>query len=335
MATKKPSQSGRSASARRDKAASKDQATEAESAADTPPETVTATDDAAVGAAPTPATGGADTGDGGVLPPPAPSVRNPAFIAMGLAIVAVVLALTTPVWGPRVYGDPLSQQITATNEILERVTKAVSEIEATIPGLRTASGDSEARLRAMEARLEEIKLPSFLLALGELRRALRGSDPFETELDVAITVTGGGTDLGENFAKVADLAPYGVPTTRQLDRRFGEIAQRIFLTSQLSDDPTVTSRALARMNAVAVQVRVRFFGERPGNDVTSIISRIQARIDEGNLPKAIQALETLPESSRAVAANWVKDAKKRIRVNELQEYLKTLMMKRAVAGNKP
>jgi hypothetical protein len=210
----------------------------------------------------------------------------------------------------------------------------VTELEAVVPELRAASEASGAKFEAIETRIERVKLPAFLLAAGELRRALRDSRPFETELEVAITVTGEGTELDPHFAKIAKLASVGVPTTRQLNRRFGEIARNMFLVSQVAPDANLPSRALARLSAVAVQVRVKFLGERPGNDVAAVISRIQARIDGGNLPKAITELKTLPEAARTVAADWVADANDRIHVNEVHDVLKTLMMKRAVIDNK-
>lgn len=270
----------------------------------------------------------AGSSDGG-----SPDGRQTAYFSIGLAAMALVAALTVPLWGPRVYDDPLRQEIGSAKELLTRVSKAVAELEAVVPELRVASEASGAKFQAIEAKIERVKLPAFLLAAGELRRALRDSRPFETELEVAITVAGEGTELDPHFAKIAGLAPIGVPTTRQLNRRFGEIARNMFLVSQVSPDANLPSRALARLSAVAVQVRVKFLGERPGNDVAAIISRIQARIDGGNLPKAITELKTLPEVARAVAANWVADANDRVQVNEVHDVLKTLMMKRAVIDN--
>lgn len=287
----------------------------------------------------TPSAGGGDGGspgapragggDGG-----ATDGRQMAYFAVGLGAIALVVALTVPLWGPRVYDDPLRRELGSANEMLARVSKAVTELEAVVPELRAASEASGAKFEAIETRIERVKLPAFLLAAGELRRALRDSRPFETELEVAITVTGEGTELDPHFAKIAKLASVGVPTTRQLNRRFGEIARNMFLVSQVAPDANLPSRALARLSAVAVQVRVKFLGERPGNDVAAVISRIQARIDGGNLPKAITELKTLPEAARTVAADWVADANDRIHVNEVHDVLKTLMMKRAVIDNK-
>jgi hypothetical protein len=217
--------------------------------------------------------------------------------------------------------------------MLARVSKAVAELEAVVPDLRASSEASGAKFQAIDSKIERVRLPAFLLAAGELRRALRDSKPFETELEVAITVTGKGTELDPHFAKIAGLAVVGVPTTRQLNRRFGEVARRMFLVSQVEPNANLTSRAIARLSAVAVQVRVKFLGERPGNDVAAVISRIQARIDGGNLEKAIAELKTLPKAAQDDAANWVTDAKNRIQVNEVHGVLKTLMMKRAVIGN--
>ena len=277
--------------------------------------------------------GGSGATSGGNSNGASPDPRQAAYFAVGLGAIALIAALTVPLWGPRVYDDPLRQEIGSANEMLARVSEAVSELEAVVPELRAASEASGAKFAAIDSKIERVKLPAFLLAAGELRRALRDSRPFETELEVAITVTGDGTELTPHFEKIAGLAPVGVPTTRQLNRRFGEIARNMFLVSQVKADANLPSRALARLSAVAVQVRVKFLGERPGNDVAAIISRIQARIDGGNLPKAITELKTLPEAAQAVAAEWVADANDRIQVNEVHDVLRTLMMKRAVIDN--
>jgi hypothetical protein len=285
-----------------------------------------------------PAESGASTGsgasrDGGAAGAPTDG-RQPGYYAVGLGVVALVVALTVPMWGPRIYGDPLRAEIGSANDMLVRVSKAVTELEAVVPELRAAVEASNTKFQDIDSKIDRVKLPAFLLAAGELRRALRDSRPFETELEVALTVTGEGTELDPHFAKIAGLAAAGVPTTRQLNRRFGEIARRMFLASQVAPDANLTSRTLARLSAVAVQVRVKFLGERPGNDVAAVISRIQARIDGGDLGKAIVELETLPEVAQLTAADWLADAYDRIKVNEVHDALETLMMKRAVFGNK-
>jgi hypothetical protein len=285
-----------------------------------------------------PASSGSDVGSGGSRGGGAagvpPDGRQPAYFGVGLGVVALVAALTVPMWGPRIYGGPLRAEIGSANDMLARVSKAVTELEAVVPELRAAVEASSTKFQEIESKIDRVKLPAFLLAAGELRRALRESRPFETELEVAITVTGEGTELDPHFAKVGGLAAVGVPTTRQLNRRFGEIARRMFLVSQVAPDANITSRALARLSAVAVQVRVKFLGERPGNDVAAVISRIQARIDGGDLRKAIAELETLPEVAQLAAMDWVSDANDRIVVNEVHDVLETLMMKRAVSSNK-
>ena len=263
-----------------------------------------------------------------------PDGRQSAYYAVGLGVIALVVALTVPLWGPRIYGDPLRAEIGSANDMLVRVSKAVTELEAVVPELRAAVDASSVKFQAIDAKIERVKLPAFLLAAGELRRALRDSRSFETELEVAITVTGEGSELDPHFAKVAGLAAGGVPTTRQLNRRFGEIARRMFLVSQVAPDANLTARTLARLSAVAVQVRVKFLGERPGNDVAAVISRIQARIDGGDLRKALLELETLPEVAQLAAVDWVADANDRIKVNDVHDILETLMMKRAVFRNK-
>lgn len=285
-----------------------------------------------------PAESAANTGSsgpqGGGLAGLRPDVRQSAYFGLGLGAMALVVAVTGPLWGPRIYGDPLRAEIGAANDMLVRVSKAVTELESVVPELRAAVSASSAKFQAIDSKIERVKLPAFLLAAGELRRALRDSRPFETELEVAITITGEGSELDSHFAEVAGLAAAGVPTTRQLNRRFGEIARQMFLVSQVGPDANLTSRTLARLSAVAVQVRVKFLGERPGSDVAAVISRIQARIDGGDLRKAIVELKTLPEVAQLAAVDWVADANDRIKVNYVHDILETSMMKRAVSRNK-
>ncbi|MDG2285545.1 MAG: hypothetical protein P8N43_08440, partial [Alphaproteobacteria bacterium] len=200
-----------------------------------------------------PASSGSDVGSGGSRGGGAagvpPDGRQPAYFGVGLGVVALVAALTVPMWGPRIYGGPLRAEIGSANDMLARVSKAVTELEAVVPELRAAVEASSTKFQEIESKIDRVKLPAFLLAAGELRRALRESRPFETELEVAITVAGEGTELDPHFAKVGGLAAVGVPTTRQLHRRFGEIARRMFLVSQVAPDANITSRALARLSA--------------------------------------------------------------------------------------
>ncbi|HXL68791.1 MAG TPA: mitofilin family membrane protein [Xanthobacteraceae bacterium] len=195
-------------------------------------------------------------------------------------------------------------------------------IEAQLETLRKETAE---RLRLIEERLANLAaasratvsptLAGEIVALNLLRDALAAGAPFTAEL-AALRVL-----LAERAAPLAALAPAaasGLPTTMALARRFSELAP------QLTRASVPAGGFFDRLaHSAGNLVDVRRVGEEPaGDDLASVVARMQARLERGDLAGAIDAAGKSPALAEGAAGEWLKTARLR---RDADVALKTLI----------
>jgi hypothetical protein len=198
----------------------------------------------------------------------------------------------------------------------------IGAIEAELQTLRKETAE---RLRFVEERIANLAaasratvsptLAAEIVALNMLREALAAGAPFTSELAAARAL------LGDRAAALAALAPAaanGLPTTAALTRRFSDLAP------QLTRASAPAGGFFDRLAQSASNlVDVRRAGEEPaGDDVASVVARVQARLERGDLAGAIDAAEKSPAFADGSAGEWLKAAKLRLAADAA---LKTLI----------
>jgi hypothetical protein len=198
----------------------------------------------------------------------------------------------------------------------------VGAIEAELQTLRKETAE---RLRFVEERLANLAattrasvsptLAAEILALNMLREALAAGAPFTAELAAARALLG---DRAAGLAALAPAAANGLPTTVALARRFSELAP------QLTGAAAPAGGFFDRLAQSASNlVDVRRAGEEPaGDDVASVVARVQARLERGDLAGAIDAAEKSTAFAEGTAGEWLKAAKLRLAADAA---LKTLI----------
>lgn len=191
--------------------------------------------------------------------------------------------------------------------------------------IETQRKETAERLRAVEERIVNLAatsratvsptLAAEIVALNMLREALAAGASFTAELAAVRTL------LGERAAPLVTLAPAaagGLPTTAALIRRFSELAP------QLTSAAVPTGSFFDRLTHSAGNlVNVRRVGEEPaGDDVASVVARVQARLERGDLSGAIEAAEKLLIFTEGAAGEWLKIARLR---RDADAALKTLI----------
>jgi hypothetical protein len=168
----------------------------------------------------------------------------------------------------------------------------VGEKVAALETARTEAGDAGRRA-------------ALVVGLGALRAAVDRGQPYAAELKAAQA-------LGLPAPATEALAPHaerGLPTTGALAQRFSALSPALM---RAAPGPAAEGTLLERLTASAQSlVRIRPVGEAAGDDVPTVIARVEAKLRRGDLAGALADFDRLPEPVRALGADWAAEARAR------------------------
>ena len=189
-----------------------------------------------------------------------------------------------------------------------------------LEGVVDEAGELTALLTAQTARiaaLEELigagddTRAAALLAVGQLRAALRGSGAYEAELSAVRTVVPADDETVAAIDALAAHAATGVATPETLRARFRAIAGEIVRAAYAPNEGSWLDQTMARLGELATFRRV---GEVEGEETDARVARAETRLAEGNLAAAVGEVEGLVEAPGRVAADWLSAARARLAV---------------------
>ncbi len=169
----------------------------------------------------------------------------------------------------------------------------------------------EGRVAALEAQAaaSQAARPAMLLAVGQLRAALRGSGPYRAELATLATVAGDDAGIASVLAALEARADGGVPTPGLLRARFAAVAGAVVGAAIVADEGTWVDHTVARL---ARLVTVRRVGDVAGDAPDAVVARAEARLAAGDFAAAVAEVERLAGASAEAAAAWLADARARL-----------------------
>ena len=177
--------------------------------------------------------------------------------------------------------------------------------------LAQVAAEAEDRLKAAEAEAERIRAE----AEAETKRALARAalSHLRAAVESGASIEGAMADLSsagvELPAGLSEQAK-GVPTSQLLQTRF-DSAAREALTVSLRE--TAGEGWADRISAfLRSQSGARSLTPRAGDDPDAILSRADAALKAGDLAAAIDEIAALPEGGKAVMAEWVGLAQRRM-----------------------
>jgi uroporphyrinogen-III synthase len=179
--------------------------------------------------------------------------------------------------------ETLQQQVSGLSEDLRQVSEQARQAAA------SRAGDS-----------------GFALALGQLRDALRFSEPFATELQAVRGLMPSDDPLAEAVAPLAEHAETGVPTREELRARFEPMARAVVVASY---DESWSGRLMSR---VSEAVSVRPVGDVEGDSARARVARADNDLMHQDLAGAVEELQGLEGDAAAAAAAWVSEAQARL-----------------------
>ena len=184
----------------------------------------------------------------------------------------------------------------------EELSVAVADISKRVGALEQT--DTNAAGAAVEAQ-------ATVLAVGQLREALRGTAPFAAELQAVGAVA---ADNPETSKAITELEPYaasGIPTLATLRRDFDRLAGDIVRADRALEGDGWFEWTVNRL-MLLVTVR-RTTDTQDLNSAEAVVARAETSLKADDLTAAVKELGGLKgAAAAAAAAPWLEDARARL-----------------------
>ena len=225
------------------------------------------------------------------------------------------------------------QRLEGTGDALGEVAKRVSRLETDAAAAADAGSvdlkELEVRNRELGAAVNRLArrlsalsapdgardraaraAPAVVLAVGQLRAALRTAGPFAKELAAVAAVAGKDPDAAPAISELRPHASTGIATLESLRRRFDATAGEIVLAS-LGLEGAGWWERVGRRLASLVRVR-RTAATAGGKSADAVVARAEALLEAGDLIAATEVLGALEGNAAAAADAWLRDARARL-----------------------
>lgn len=204
----------------------------------------------------------------------------------------------------------------------KQTSDKVAALEAANTDLRTQIVALTDRLAAMENRPAPVATGpgpanALLLAVGQLREAVRGTGSYAPAYDAVAALAA--KDAGTEDALAKPLAALethkqGAADLAALRRQFEPVAGAIVRATVVPRGDGWLDRTLDR---VASLVTIRKTGDKAAaaDDVPGLVARAELRLEAGDLAGAVKALAALEGAPADAAASWLAAARARLAVD--------------------
>ena len=210
----------------------------------------------------------------------------------------------------------------------KQTSDKVAALEAANTDLRNLIVALTDRLAAMENRPAPVATGpgpanALMLAVGQLREAVRGTDSYAPAYDAVAALAGKDAGTDDALAKpLAALAAHkqGTADLAALRRQFEPVAGAIVRATVVPRGDGWIDRTLDR---VASLVTIRKTGEKAAaaDDVPGLVARAELRLAAGDLSGAVKALSALKGAPADAAADWLAAARARLAVDSAVDAL--------------
>jgi hypothetical protein len=214
------------------------------------------------------------------------------------------------------------EDITAVKDRLSRLEEALKpdapmpEAEASATVARDIA-DLTQRIAALEetrgqaATGSVAAAPALVLAVGQLREAIRAGHPYMEHLEALKAVAQPGPVIAEAIGVLQPHAATGVPTQETLHRRFEDMAAVITRPTGLPAGDSWMDRTMSNLSSLVV---IRRSDTQSGSE--PLLAAAREALVRDDLRGAIQAVRQLEGRPAEAAAPWLAEAKARFTVDE-------------------
>ncbi|SFH06859.1 inner membrane protein [Palleronia marisminoris] len=194
----------------------------------------------------------------------------------------------------------------AGSDRLDQLAQRVEELSATVQSQsQTIEEQQQAIQNARQSAVSEANRIAAQGALSGLRAALDTGSPYAEDLGALREATDASVP-----DPLAAQAEDGVPTLNDLRESFPDPAREALTASiGATAGDGLTDRFGAFLRA---QTGARSLNEQAGDGADAILSRAEARLNEGNLQAALDEIATLPEAGQEEMSDWTARARERL-----------------------
>jgi hypothetical protein len=233
----------------------------------------------------------------------------------------------------------LEQEVSALRSVAGQpsaeVTERLGSAAARLDELLDAQSELSARLAAAEADLDAAETARearpggretlLLLAALQLRDALRGSGPYTESLAMLQNLAGEEPALGAIVEPLERRASVGLPSLRDLQAAFPEVARRLVAIEAGAEGEGWSAGVLRRLSEA---VNLRPIGHVEGDAPSAVAARAEVKLNAGDLAGALAELDGLDGAAAEAAASWRRDAEARLAADHAVSRLGTLVSER-------
>ncbi len=241
------------------------------------------------------------------------------------AVSALEQRIGTMASGP---GDP--QQAERLAELAARIDK-LDALEERVEELATLEERIEAQVGARAgAQAALTGETALMLAVLQLRDAVRDSGPFTAELDMLRRLASSGAleDGGALNELIAPLDPYaatGAPTLARLKAEFPPVARAVVMSARGGEDEGWVSGVLRRVSGL---VTVRPVGPVEGQGPGAVVARAEAHLASDDLAAALGELDALGGAAAGAVQAWRDKARARLAARQVLTGLGEMLIAR-------
>jgi hypothetical protein len=195
--------------------------------------------------------------------------------------------------------DP--QRLSALQQEMQKLAAAHE-----VTGERVAKMEQRRNAAAGERGAEAL-----LLALGQLRSQVQGSQPFAAELGAVVALGRNRPEVRDNLAPLTASAATGIPSVSTLSQRFDHDVAPALMRSAAPESDGWGAQIMNRLRSLVV---VRRVGSGAGADdpVEGGVAHAETALAAGDLAAAVKAVEALPTAKAPPAQSWLADARRRL-----------------------
>ena len=155
---------------------------------------------------------------------------------------------------------------------------------------------------------------ALVIAVGQLREAGRGTEPFGVALQAVEALAESEEALVKPIAVLKPFAQTGVPDLIALRAHFNRIAGRIAHEAFVPKGEGWVDRTLGKLSRIFTFRRTGT-AAAAGDDENARVAQAELRLAAGDLATAVTVLEGLKEPALGYARPWLKDARARLAVD--------------------
>ncbi len=153
-----------------------------------------------------------------------------------------------------------------------------------------------------------------LLAVGQLREAMRGRAPYGAALDAVRALGAGDEAVAKAVALLQPHAVRGIAGRAALQEQFRATALAVARAALAPDGAGWIDQTIARLSSVITVRRTGGDAEAAGG-ATGALARAEGRMKAGDLAAAVAALDRLKGKPAKAAAAWLSAAHARLDAN--------------------